>query len=157
MDPLSYLLFAILLASVCQPSAERIFAAVVFITFTLVHEVTLSSTTGFTYYGTAALFNLLTILFTSGINPLPKMVLTLHRICLAAILVNAAGWVMWFLYMSPAAYNALFFALYVWVIITLIHRTGLNVGGLTMDRWHTCFCFNRLTWSKLLQSHGIKV
>jgi hypothetical protein len=153
------LIYALLVVAFIQPNAPRLFAAVSFAAIISSHELLLSDLEGLQYYGSAALFDLAIIILTSGINPVPKMVLSLHRICITSILANLAGWVLWLFYYPPLAYDATFAAIYVWALVTLIKRDGLHgmVGGYTMDSWATCFRFNRRPWYSYLSNHGGKI
>lgn len=129
-----------------QPNAPRLFAAVIFVGVTALHEVFFSDYDGLQYYGSAALFDLAIIILTSGINPIPKMVLSLQKICIVSIVANLVGWILWFLYYPPLLYDLAFVVIYAWTLIILIKRNGLNVGGYSMDSWASCFRFNRNPW-----------
>jgi len=145
-DTITLLIYAVVIVSFIQPNAPRFFAAIIFTSITLLHELLFSSYDGLQYYGSAALFDLAVIVFTSGINPVPKMVLSLHRICIVSIFANLTGWVLWFFYYPPLVYDVTFIAIYTWTLIILVKRSGLDVGGYTMDSWNTCFRFNRRSW-----------
>lgn len=151
------LLIAIVVLAFFQPNAPRFFAALIFVGITLSHELFLSNLDGLQYYGSAALFDLAIIILTSGINPVPKMVINLHRICIVSIIANLVGWVLWFLYVPPLFYDASFVLIYVWTLITLIHRNRSDVGGYTLDSWATCLRFNRYSWYRYSHKHGGEV
>lgn len=138
------------IAALLQPNAPRLFAACIFTGIILLHELVLSSYTGLQYYGSAALFDLAIIAITSGINPMPKMVISLHKICMLFIFANLAGWVLWFFYYPPLVYDAAMVLIYAWALVTLINRDGLNVGGYTLSSWASCFRFNRSPWAAYL-------
>lgn len=148
------LIFLIIVTAFFQPSAPRLFAALSFVGITALHELFFSDYEGLQYYGSAALFDLAIIILTSGINPVPKMVLSLHKICIVSIVANLLGWIMWFLYYPPMIYDLAFVAIYAWTLITLIKRNGLNVGGYTMDSWASCFRFNRSAWYLYLNKNA---
>lgn len=156
-DTITYLMYALIVVAVFQPNAPRLFAAVLFVSIISLHELLLSDLDGLQYYGSAALFDLLIIVLTSGINPVPQMVLSLHRICFVSILANMAGWVIWFFYFPPLIYDLAFVAINVWTLIIFIRRDGENVGGYSMDSWASCFRFNRVTWLNYYHKHGGKV
>lgn len=143
---ITILICLIIATAFFQPNAPRLYAALVFVGVTALHEVFFSNYEGMQYYGSAALFDLAIIIIASGINPVPKMVLSLQKICIVSIVANLAGWIMWFLYYPPIIYDLAFVAIYAWTLIILIKRTGANVGGYTMDSWATCFRFNRSAW-----------
>lgn len=117
----------------------------------------MNSLVGFSYHGSAAIFDLLIIILVSGIRPLPELVLSLHRICAASILINVTGWVIWVLYFPPILYDLAFVALYAWLVVTLISRDKKNVGGNTLDRGGFGFRFDRGTCSHLFNKHGGKI
>lgn len=157
VDAITYLFYALAVVAFIQPNAPRFYAAVTFVSLTFLHELFLSHYDGLLYYGSAALFDLFIIVLTSWIHPVPKMVINLHKICIASILINLAGWSLWFFYFPPLAYDAAFAALYVWALITLINRSGLDVGGYTLDSWAACFRFNRYSWRNYSYKHGGKI
>lgn len=136
------LLTLIAFAVLIQPNVPRLFAAMLFVGLTLSHELFLSHLDGLAYYGSAALLDLGIIILTSGINPVPQMVINLHRICKVSIFLNVAGWYIWSAYLPPVAYDLAFMALYGWTLLILIKRDGADVGGFTMDSWNSCFHFN---------------
>jgi hypothetical protein len=138
-DALDYLSYALLIAAFVQPNAPRFYACVIFISCNFFHSFFLSHYDGMLYYGSTAFINLVVILITSRINPLPKMVIMLHKICITSIVINFFGWVIWFLYYPPIIYNVTFVAIYAWTLITFINRSGDYVGGYTMDSWVACF------------------
>ena len=154
---ITVLLGAIILVAFFQPNAPRLFAALSFVGITLSHELFLSNLDGLQYYGSAALFDLVIIILTSGINPVPKMVIDLHRICMVSIIANLVGWVLWFFYVPPLFYDASFAVIYTWTLITLINRNGSDVGGYTLDSWASCFRFNRYSSGYYHHKNGGKV
>lgn len=158
-DAITFLIYALLVVAFIQPNAPRFFAAVSFVSIIALHEFLLSDLDGLQYYGSAALLDLLIIVVTSGINPVPKMVLSLHKLCIASILANALGWVIWFFYFPPLVYDAAFVLIYTWALIILIKRDGLHgmVGGYTMGSWASCFRFNTRAWRSYIHNHGGKV
>lgn len=156
-DAITYLIYALVVVALIQPNAPRLFAAVVFVAVISLHEALFSPLDGLQYYGSAALFDLLIIVLTSGINPVPRMVLSLHRLCIVSILANMAGWVIWFFYFPPLAYDLAFVAINSWALFILIKRDGANVGGYSLDSWASCFRFNRSPWAVHFNQYGGKI
>lgn len=144
---ISTLLYALIAVVFFQPSAPRFFAAASFVAVTFSHELFFVDYDGLAYYGSAALLDLGIIVITSGINPLPKMVLRLHVICAVSIFINLLGWLLWLSYLPPTLYDMAFVALYAWALVTLIRRDKLDVGGYSLDSWGSCFRFNRSAWN----------
>ncbi len=126
------LLIGLALAALTMPTAPEKFAAVVFVLVIVTHDLFLSETTGITYYGSAALFDLAIVVLLSGVRMHEDIVLNLQRICMVFIAVNGLGWIAWMVYLPPEAYNATCTMVYVWALLTLIKRTWANVGGDTM-------------------------
>lgn len=154
---ITWLLCGLALAAAIQPNAPRFFAAVLFVVVTLSHELFLSHTDGGLYYGTAALFDLVIIILTTGISPIPRMVVDLHKICMYSIIANFIGWVLWHMYLPPLAYDAAFVVIYAWALITLIKRNGNDVGGYTVDSWRSCFHVYRRAWGRYRTQHESKI
>lgn len=150
-------MYALVVVAILQPNAPRLFASVTFVGIVLLHEALLSDLDGSQYYGSAALFSLLIIVLTSGIYPIPKMVISLHRLCIVSIFANMFGWAIWYLYYPPLAYDLAFVAIYAWALFILIKRDGADVGGYTLDRWASCFRFNRGSWSGYFNQYGGKI
>ena len=136
---LTGLLWVVVITAIFQPNAPRLVASVSFVSITRAHEFFLSETTGIGYYGSAALFDLATMAVLRGINPVPKMVLSLQKICIVSIGLNLAGWILWMCYLPPTAYNLAFIGIMLWAIVVLTIRDESDVGGFTMDSWGACF------------------
>lgn len=138
------LIYAVALVGVLQPSAPRLFVGALFGLGILSHEVLLSDLEGLAYHGSAALLALLVVVVTGGIDPVPRMVIQVHKACMAFILVNAAGWWVWWLYWPPALYDGAVAAVLAWSLWTLIEGGGgRDVGGYTVASWRACFRFDR--------------
>lgn len=156
-DMITNIIYILSAVSFLQPNAQRFFAAIVFSVITLSHDFFMSQYDGFLYYGSAALFDLFIIIITSGINPVPKMVIHLHIICMISILLNLMGWALWFFYYPPLIYNSLFIVIYLWSLVVLLRRDKDDVGGYTMDSILSCFRFNRGTWTMYLYKYLRKI
>lgn len=152
-DAITYLFYALMAVAFIQPNAPRLFAAALFVSITLTHELFLSDLDGLMYYGSAALFDLAIIVLTSGINPVPRMVLSLHRVCIASIIINLVGWALWFFYFPPLFYDLSFVALYAWALWVFIRRDRADVGGYSLASWASCFRFDRSPWLSYLNKY----
>ena len=151
---ITMLMTILMLMSLLQPNAPRLFAAVAFTCVTVLPEQLLSAYTGLGYYGSAALFDLGIITLTSWINPVPRMVISLHKICMVSILLNAVGWVLWTLYYPPLVYDMSYIALYAWTLFVFTRRGDRDVGGFTLDSWRACFRFDIGTWRSYHAKYG---
>ena len=127
------LLALIAIASVIQPNRQRLFAGLVYSGLLIVNELLLFNETGLTYYAGSALLDLAAIIIISHAAKVSSMAVNLQKICLASIILNFFGWVMWMLYMPPVMYNSLFIALYVCALLTLITRNKSDVGEYKLD------------------------
>jgi len=117
-----------------QRNAPRLYAALVYAAINTACEFFLADT-GVYYYGIAAMADLLIMILTSQINPMPRMVVNLHRLCLISIIANGIGWLMWFFYLPPDFYNGIFIVLYAWAIIILCERDHAGVDEFRADSW----------------------
>lgn len=78
------------------------------------------------FYAGAALINLLVVIVTSQINPIPSMLPKLHIVCLISIVFNALGYLLWYLYYEPFLYDISFVVIYMYTIILLNDRDMEN-------------------------------
>lgn len=125
------LIFILLAVALMQKTSERLYVAVLFAILAGIHHIALYSVEGIAYYGSAALVDFSVIFFTYKLRVLSKAIKAIQDICIASILLNGIGWVMWMTYMPPHAYNAMFIALYSWAIITLLRKDAADDYGST--------------------------
>lgn len=149
-DVLEGFIVALIIVSLLQPNAPRLFGAVVFSGLIAAHYLMLSHLDGLLYYGSAALFDLLFMVLTCGINPAPKMVFSLYKICMCSMIINCVGWVLWISYEPPIFYNLAYLGLCSWALAVLLRRNRSDVGGFELDRWGACFRFDPYAWSGYL-------
>jgi hypothetical protein len=116
------------LAAMFQPSLPRMWAALTFAAFTLLHEFTLSETTGLLYYGSAATFDIMIAYFISRLTPIPASVLPLIRICWLSAFINAVGYFMYLGYCPPGAYDTAMIGVMIAAILAFTYRGGDDVG-----------------------------
>lgn len=128
---------------VFQPDKPRVFAGMWFAGMALICDVIGQGTNGLSHYGSAALLDLAIIILTSGISPVPKTVISLHAVCMFSITANFVGWITYLNWLNPDYYNITFIGFYALALMFIITRNNSNVGGHTLDRWRSCFHFNR--------------
>ncbi len=128
------LAIAIGILAVLQKTDERFYAATIFSALTLAHMVLFSATdSGHAYYIGAAFLDVAIMSFIARIDKIVSLTITLHRICLVEIIVNAIGWVMWMKYADPYWYNVTFIGLHLWAIFALTRKDNANdPGGYTV-------------------------
>lgn len=131
-DIITYLLYALIVAWLFQPTMARRAAVGLFVFFTIMHELYLSEVDGLLYYGSAAFFDLLIILLTRNIRPLTDTIVNIHMICVISILFNYIGWIIWALYLPPLIYNWSFVMVYSLAVYAFLRMDDSNVGGGTM-------------------------
>lgn len=156
----TWLVSALFVGVFFQFSATRAYAAFMFYSATYLHELFLKDAVGITYYGSAACFELFIIWVLSGINPPSKMVINLQRISLGFVVVNFAGFGLWFFYCPPFLYNLACTILYILAFTTLILRDKKNVddnlGGFALAGWLSCFRFSRNSLLQFIQKDKTK-
>lgn len=99
----------------------------------LLHELLFSNFTGLMYYGSSALFYVAIIMLTAPAAPVTRLVLDIHKICLGSILVNAAGWLLWYFYYPPTIFDLIYFGLHGWVIYALLKQTRVKSRDFKRD------------------------
>jgi len=136
----------IMLLAMMQADEERYHVAMIFAIATLAHLLVVGFLdSGHVYYISAAVFDVLIMMLISRIPKIVGLTITIYRICIAEILVNAAGWAMWVSYMDPYWYNVAFMVLHLWAILALMQKDEIDdVGGYRVD--------NRLDYLRLIVS-----
>ena len=109
-----------------QKSRQRLLLASFYVLINTAHLLLFNDLNGSSYYLVASLFDLLVMTSVSAIR-IPQT-LSIQKLCIISITANFAGWLMWYLYLDPAAYNAVFVAIYLYAIIILTSRDRRDVG-----------------------------
>ena len=137
-DTTTALLYAITLSACFQRTAQNLYGAVIFVGAALLFELVAPALDGWSRHGGSAIINLVAILILSGVRPACWMVYRLKLILLLSMLVNFAGWVMWYQYLPPTAYDAGLVVVFSLALFALIKGAG-DVGDFTASSWRTCF------------------
>lgn len=145
-----FLEFLIIGSLFFQPSQSRLFTGGVFIFILMLHELLFGQAEGLMYYASASLFYVGIIILTAAASRVTRLVLDIHKICLASIFINALGWALWFFYFPPAIYNIAYIGLHCWAIYALMQRTRRKENGFRTDWGSVNFCFNADSWNKYL-------
>ena len=138
----NYLILALGVAAISQPTPARRKVAAIFVTATLSHCIIGEWLDGLAYYASAAIFDVLIITTTANLKETPRITRDIHKVCLASIVLNASGWIAYMLYIPPTGYDLCFIFLYLWSIIVLTKEDGRYAGDNTMDRWAYYLRFN---------------
>lgn len=86
------------------------------------HKVLCDGLDGVWYYLSAGVFDVLVIgIIAVFIRP-STMAKSILWICMASLLLNFYGWLIWFLYLSPETYNMAFTILYCLAILFLLRK-----------------------------------
>ena len=145
------LIFIIFIISAFQPSAPRLFAGIIFSVISIALVLVGPYLNDYLTYAVPAMSAVLVMILLSASMVVSKVVLSLHRICLASIVLNAGGYLLYESGESFLAYNAAFFLLYVWTIKVLLKRDGrLDATGFGVDSWRSTFSYTSSSWFKYL-------
>jgi len=146
------LIFIIFIISACvQPSAPRMFAGVIFSVISIALLLVEPYLNDYLIYTVPAMSAVLVMILLSASMVVSRVVLSLHRICLGTIVLNAGGYLLYESGESFLAYNASFFLLYVWTIKVLLKRDGrLDVTGYGADSWRCTVSYADSAWFKYL-------
>lgn len=120
----------ILYQGVRQKTAQRKFCAYFLLTCILIFKYIdpyISTALGF-YVG-AALVNLLFVIVTSQLNPIPSILPRLHLMCLAAVYLNGFGYWLWYQYYEPFLYDISFIVIYLYTIMLFSTRDPIDESG----------------------------
>lgn len=107
----------------------------VFVMFTLSHSLLdkMVGFTGYGYYFSAAMFDL-GVIITLNHMMQNKTSYYLQIIALISIVLNFLGWLLWFFYFPPIAYDIAFLTLYIITVLVILRR-GLLHGVFTIYQW----------------------
>lgn len=83
---------------------------------------------GYWYYVCAAGVDLMIINTLNHVAP-SRTTYHLQRLCFVALVVNFIGWLMWFSYLPPTAYNAAFIVIYVTAVYVIYREPENNADG----------------------------
>lgn len=136
IDALTY---AIVLLVLIQSSWHRVQVVFIFAMMTFIHNLFMAHLDGLPYYLSDAMFYAFVISATAMLPKISELTMSIHRICLAAIVLDVFGWVIWMLYLPPDSYNVAFMLLYAWTIIIIISGDREDAGSPAMDRWPSIF------------------
>lgn len=131
----NYLILALGVVAVAQPTAARRKVAGVFASMVIAHCIVGEWIDGGAYYISAAILDSAIITITANFKKTSQITRDIHRVCIASIVLNASGWVTYMLYVPPMGYNLSFIFLHLWSIIILMKRNRRYGGDNTMDRW----------------------
>lgn len=145
------LILVIFIISACQPSAPRLFAGVIFSVISFGLILAGPYLNDYLTYVVPALAAVLVMILLSASMLVSRVVLSLHRICLLSIVLNAGGYILYESGESFLAYNMSFFLLYAWTIRVLLKRDGrLDATGYGADSWRSTISYSSCSWFKYL-------
>lgn len=139
----AWLIGALIVGILFQPSAPRFYSALVISVMYQIHSLFFWGADAFLYYGSAGLLELVAVFILAFVSNPPKMTIDLLKINLAFVFVNLFGYLLWFFYYPPLIYNVLCAVLYTLILITFILRDKKDVGNFAVHSWRSCFRFNR--------------
>lgn len=143
IDFLTYTLCAL---AMFQPTLHRFFVASVFAGLTYAHNLHLYQLEGFAYYGSDALVYLAVMGITGSLSFIDDFTINVHRLCVAAIILDLFGWVIYMLYLDPYPYNVAFAMLYaISIVVFLTGRKANDRGGYTVGNWPDYI--RRIAWA----------
>lgn len=141
-----------------QPNAPRSYAAACFSVLTVGHAIFFWNLDGYTYYLSAAAFDLVAIFLINSLHPLNRTAIWLQRVCFGMIIANAAGAIMWYKYWEPTFYNWSFVVLYSAALIVLIRKSpGDGTRSFRTDSWRACFRFRHLASLAFMRRIGPEI
>ena len=109
---------ALILAVIIRPSV----AAFVFVFVAIVHIAIADTFNDPSYYLSAALFDLFVVSFLASMDKVTLKIIQLQILSGVSLLTNFIGWGMWFAYLNPTVYNAIFTALYLIALIVITQK-----------------------------------
>jgi len=115
-----------------QPNLNRGVISGLFGLFILIQDVIFINVDGMAYFLSAGICDLIIIAIISKVTPTSILCYRLQVICLASIVLNLIGLLMWYSYMEPHFYNWSFVVLNSYAIYCLTRREP-GYGGRASD------------------------
>ena len=116
------LLLVILFLAFLQPTKHRMLAATTYGGLCAIHNVFSITLEGGAYYISAGFFDLVILAVLCSYGAINKLTDDLISICIASLVINAYGWLIWFNYLPPVSYNIASMALYLIAILVLTQK-----------------------------------
>lgn len=131
------LILVITVLACLQPSAERREVACAYALVNMGHFLLISWwISDFWYYVSAGIADVVIMSIIVHMHKIPEIGLLLLRACLLELMVNAFGWVLWWRYAPPDAYNALYQCVQIWIVFILMKKGEADEwGGFTVGNW----------------------
>lgn len=117
------LFWAILAASCLVNERRGFYACATFATLTQAHDTFLGSLTGFPYFGSAALTDLMILALLRKDEP-TQIAVDLAAVCTASLVGNMIGYAIWHAYLPSDAYYFYYVGLYGWALWLIINQGG---------------------------------
>ncbi len=152
---IDFLLIAICVLVVLQPTEERMIVATIYAGLCVIHNIASVEFVGFTYYMTAGMFDLVILALLCSYGAAGRLTRNLISVCMVSIVLNFYGWLIWFLYQPPMTYNIASMALYLIAILILSEKECSHEYGLN-QRHSSLLSFNYKGTAiyRLLQKEG---
>ncbi|AAQ96498.1 hypothetical protein [Vibrio phage VP16T] len=133
--PSDFVLFTIFLF-VCRLRGVELAAAGAYVLCSIIFTVGVLAVpvSDIAYYTSAALADFIALIILCCIRPVGDLVYGLAHICVASILLNIVGLLLWWLYLPPWPYDLAFAMLYVCALV-VVGRGGADGMGGRPARW----------------------
>lgn len=131
-DALSIVVLAV---AVSQPSMDRIIPAMVYAFAQIGYIAATRFIDDGSMFIVGATLSALTMAVIINLKAFPELSVTIHRVCIAEIILNAVGWVMWWNYYELNLYNIGSLLIQMWVIAAMLRRDKADARGDKMDNW----------------------
>lgn len=126
----------IIIFSAFQSSTVRMVAALSYAIIHAMHFFVDPFLDGYAYYFSAGVADVLIMWLLLKAPKFPDISISLFRVCIAEVFVNAFGWFLWYKEYEPTLYVNIFYMLNIWVLLILIRKDRANdIGEHQIDNW----------------------
>ena len=141
---ISALIFVIVILSVLQ-NDKRLMTALVYCLLTLCHELLFQGLGGYLYFLTAALIDIGIISIIVKLKYKTKLTENLVIISACFVVLNSVSWIMWENSVNyEFAYQSIATILYLYVIVSMLKRDGIEDGNYKLGDWLHPFRINNM-------------
>lgn len=128
---MTVIFFAIViaLAALTQRSDIRFFASLAYSIVNLSHALFIATwVDGGMYFVTAGVANLLIAEWLVTLNRITDTVVSLLRVCVVELVVNATGGIIWWNGYDGGVYAGVYVGIYAWVVLILLRKDTADDG-----------------------------
>lgn len=119
-----YVILAVVVLTAFQPNLPRLLCGVFLMLGFGAFYLLDPHLSDIAYYVVAGVIDLLLVYVMGAVRPITLTTIRLQRACLASLVVNALGFLLWWAYIGAVYYNAAMWLVHLYILITMLRAGG---------------------------------